>query len=184
MERIKKESRKHARVAVYLKISDPPAPKLKEYTVCTHNLSLGGMMIVVTPPLKTLDELKVGENMEMSFVISIKAGVMNIPSRVAWTKEKVLTPDNEEASCAGVEFLSLSEQHKGLITEFLKEKIEKDAKARKKTCRECSMFKENPGSKYSFCEFHRITVLNSDENLTLSFNQIYLYPCKEFKPKG
>jgi c-di-GMP-binding flagellar brake protein YcgR len=184
IERIKKESRKHARIAIYLKAAGTQDPKLADSTISSYNFSVGGAMLVITPQIKAETDLKTGEEIILSFVISTKAGITTVPSQIVWIKEKVLTPENEEASCIGVKFAEISEATKTLISNFLKGEIEKDQKSKKKTCRDCSFFKDNPTSKYAYCESHRITVLNSDENLTLSFNQIYLYPCKEFKPKN
>jgi len=182
-EKIKKESRKHPRVAVYLKVTSSGIPKLKEYSTCSYNLSLGGIMLVITPPLKNASEIKINDQLTLSFVISTKSGLLNILSKVVWVKDYVLTPESESASCLGIEFLSVPEETKVLINAFLKGDLSSKAKTEKKTCRDCIHFKPNAKSKYAFCMLHRITILNSEADPSLSFNQIYSYPCKDLKLK-
>ena len=67
MEKIKKESRKHPRVAVYIKVSSAAPPELKERIMCTHNLSADGMMLVITPPI-TSEFLKVGQKINLTLM--------------------------------------------------------------------------------------------------------------------
>ena len=184
LERIKKESRKHPRIAVYLKISSSGNPKLDSHTICSYNLSLSGMMLVVTPPLAGKGDLQLGETLILSFVVSAKAGTLQIPSKIVWVKERVLTPENEEATCIGAEFLEMHATTKAILSIFLKaQENDKKKVTVKKTCRDCVSFVENKGSKYAFCQLHRITILNDDSDMTLSFNQIYSYPCKDLKIK-
>jgi len=180
IEKIKKESRKHPRIAVYLNVDSKKIFKLKDHTICSYNLSFGGMMLVATPPMK--GELEIGEKINISFVIEIKSGFVKIPSQVVWVKEKVLTPEKEIATCIGIKFLDLQDEVRNMINSFISGKDTNiEVKTTKVTCRSCIYFKENVGSKYAYCKLHRITILNTDENLTLSFNQIYTHPCKDHK---
>ncbi len=184
IERIKKDSRKHQRIAVYLNIHDSKVPKLKGHNICSYNLSLGGMMIVITPPATKDTPLSIGEKIELSFAIDTNIGSVALPSQIVWVKELVLTPENEQATCAGVKFLDAPGKIQNMINDFLEGKTKKEDETQaKKTCRDCIHFKENAGSKYAFCKLHRITILNSTEDLTLSFNQIFSHPCKDLKEK-
>lgn len=184
LERIKKESRKHPRIAVYLSVSASNVPVLEDHSLCSYNLSRGGMMIVAVPPLKDPADIDIGGRTTVSFTVSTKEGTFNIPSQTVWVKHNVLTPEGEKASCIGVKFLELSERIAAVIDTFLKEgpvSKQEEAKSHKKTCRDCVHFKDNAGSRYAYCKLHRITVLNSEADLTMSFNQIYTYPCQDLK---
>jgi c-di-GMP-binding flagellar brake protein YcgR len=182
IERIRRDSRKHPRISVYLTLEGTRMTKLKGHQLSSHNLSQGGMMIIISPPMPKDNPLLIGEKLTVSFAIDTREGSVDIPGQIVWIKELVLTPDNEQASCAGVRFTEIQPKVAEMIKNFLSGKTLDDARKRaKKTCRDCIHFKENARSKYAFCKLHRITVLNSDQDLTLSFNQIFTNPCKDLK---
>jgi len=183
LEKIKKESRKHARIAVYMKVSADGVPNLAGHDFCSYNISEGGIMFVSVPPIQN-QTLQVGDKVALSFVINPKAGLFNLNSDIVWVKNEVLTPENKEATCIGAKFINAPESVKHSIASFIKEGLPSNKpKDLKNTCRDCTHFKENVGSKYAFCQLHRITILNSTEDLTMSFNQIYSHPCKDLALK-
>lgn len=107
------EKRKHSRVPIRLKLAGWPVPALKGYSLCSYDISKGGIKVEISPPLSEDVELKENDMITVSFELSPDEGYLTASSRVVWRK------DGEEISYIGAEFLTIPESIYEKIDNFL-----------------------------------------------------------------
>lgn len=120
IEKIGIAKRKHPRIPVRIKLENWPLPQLKGYSIFSHNISLGGMMIEIIPNLQGNIDLKVGDIINISFLLPTRKDYLNISSKIAWKKDKVQDQDGKEATHIGIKFAAMSDILESVITDFLK----------------------------------------------------------------
>ena len=82
------DKRKHKRIPVRFKIENWPIPNLKDCKIFSHNLSVEGMLIEISPPLEDAIDLSVGNTIDVSFLLPQREEYLTVSSEIVWKNDK------------------------------------------------------------------------------------------------
>jgi len=118
-------NRKHSRIPVNVKIENWPIPGLKDYEVYSNDISVGGIMIEVIPPIDDKVLLEKDDYINVAFRLSENEGYLQVSSQIKWIKKNVKNKDGKDVTQIGVEFTVMPDSIESAIDNFLE--IKKDS---------------------------------------------------------
>jgi len=120
------EVRVHPRIPIKFKLTNWSTDQFKGHDVFTHNLSIGGVMIEVIPSLSGEFELKVGETINVGFLLPGQEEFLQVSSEVVWIKYLVQNPEGKESTYIGTKFIVLTEEIEKSVNEYIEKHNEQE----------------------------------------------------------
>jgi hypothetical protein len=187
MEKLKREIYRHTKITIF--VDSKKIPAFQNTTTYTHNISEQGSLLEVSPPINHPSPPKAGDKIPINFLLSSSTGTISTLADIIWFHSPVLDKDGNQISAISVKFPSLDDQARNAIRQFLANPDKAGEKSptpqtNERTCRSCKHYsKAHTSSRYADCTFHQMTIRDTDDDMSMTFSQIYSNPCKEYSPK-